>query len=292
MCRVCLTRKSWPVAAPAAAGGPALGRRRFGVAALAAAAVSAAPALLKPALAKPRTGSHLPLIMIDPGHGGHDPGAIAPDGVFEKTITLACGFLLRRALLATGRYRVEMTRSTDVFVTLEGRVAAAVGAQADLFLALHCDHLPDAALRGASVFTLSANASDGLAARVASDENSADRFASGHFHGVSPQVANILASLESRATRLGSATLAQDIRTSFSGVIPLLPDPGRSANFAVLRDASTPSTLLEMGCLTNPLDETLLNSPAHRKLIASRLTNAIDLYFADYAGIGSFSSAG
>ncbi len=287
MCRVCLTRNSWLAAGSAAADGAGLGRRRFGMAALAAAAMASAPAL-----AKPRASPHLPLIMIDPGHGGHDPGAIAPDGVLEKTITLACGFLLRKALLASGRYRVEMTRSTDNFVTLEGRVAAAVGAQADLFLALHCDHLPDADLRGASVFTLSAEASDGLAARVASDENSADRFAGKHLHGVSPQVANILASLQSRATRIGSATLAQDIRASFSGVIPLLPDPGRSANFAVLRDASTPSTLLEMGCLTNPLDETLLNSPAHRKLIASRLTNAIDLYFANYAGLGSFSSAG
>ena len=83
--------------------------------------------------------------------------------------------------------------------------------------------------------------------------------------GVSPQVAGILASLETRATRIGSATLAQDIQTSFTGVVPLLPDPHRSANFAVLRDPSTPSTLLEMGCLTNPLDEALLTSPPHRR---------------------------
>ena len=103
-------------------------------------------------------------------------------------------------------------------------------------------------------------------------------------HGVSPQVAGILASLETRATRIGSATLAQDIQASFTGVVPLLPDPHRSANFAVLRDPSTPSTLLEMGCLTNPLDEALLNSPAHRRLMAERLTSAIDVYFANYAG--------
>jgi N-acetylmuramoyl-L-alanine amidase len=225
----------------------------------------------------------LPLVMIDPGHGGHDPGAIAPDGTFEKDITLATGLTLRRSLVATGRYRVEMTRSRDVFVTLEGRVADSVAAGANLFLALHCDHLPEPQLRGASVFTLSDKASDGLAAGLANDENSADRGAAG-LHGVSPQVAGILASLETRATRIGSESLAQDIQASFTGIVPLLPDPHRSANFAVLRDPSTPSTLLEMGCLTNPLDEALLKSPSHRRLMAERLTSAIDVYFADYAG--------
>jgi N-acetylmuramoyl-L-alanine amidase len=225
-----------------------------------------------------------PLVMIDPGHGGHDPGAIAPDGVYEKNITLATGLMLRSSLAATGRYRVEMTRTRDVFVTLEGRVAKAVSAKADLFIALHCDHLPSASLRGASVFTLSDKASDGLAADVASDENNADAFGGAGVSGVSPQVAGILASLETRATKLGSETLAQDIQQSFTGVVPLLPDPHRSANFAVLRDPSTPSTLLEMGCLTNPLDEALLKSPTHRRLMAERLTSAIDVYFADYSG--------
>jgi N-acetylmuramoyl-L-alanine amidase len=260
--------------------GPIFSRRRFGQAAFGLAAAVA----LGTGTAKAGSASRLPLVMLDPGHGGHDPGAIAPNGVFEKTITLQSGFAVRHALLATGRYRVAMTRTTDVFVTLEGRVADAVSAQADLFLALHCDHLPSPTLRGASVFTLSSEASDGLAAGIANDENSSDRFAGAQVQGVSPQVAGILASLETRATRIGSATLAQDIQDSFSGIIPLLPDPRRSANFAVLRDPSTPSTLLEMGCLTNPMDEKLLTSPAHRKLMAARLTNAIDLYFKTYAG--------
>lgn len=221
--------------------------------------------------------------MLDPGHGGHDPGAIAPDGAFEKHITLSTGLALRQSLLATGRYRVGMTRSRDVFVTLDGRVAAAVSSGASLFLALHCDHLPEADLRGASMFTLSDQASDTLAAGLATDENNTDS-APGAITGVSPQVAGILASLETRATKLGSATLAQDIKSSFSGVIPLLPDPRRSANFAVLRDPSTPSTLLEMGCLTNKLDEARLRSPEHQRLLVSRLTDAIDIYFSDYAG--------
>jgi N-acetylmuramoyl-L-alanine amidase len=257
-----------------------LSRRRFGKVLL---GVSAVAALQPAAVSRARAAVKQPLIMLDPGHGGHDPGAIAPDGVFEKHITLASAFTLRQHLLATGRYRVRMTRSSDVFVTLEGRVADAVAANADLFLAMHCDHLPTPNLRGASIFTLSGDASDGLAASLANDENSADNFG-GAGSGVSPRVAGILASLETRATRISSANFAEDIKAAFKGAVPLLPDPTRSANFAVLRDPSTPSNLLEMGCLTNPLDEKLLTSPAHRSLMAARLTDAIGVYFRNYAG--------
>jgi N-acetylmuramoyl-L-alanine amidase len=225
------------------------------------------------------------MVMLDPGHGGHDPGAIAPDGTFEKTITLASATTLRRKLLATGRYRVAMTRTDDRFISLEDRVAAAVAAGADLFIAMHCDHLPSPDLRGASIYTLSAEASDGLAAGLANDENSADRF-SASAPAVSPDVAAILASLETRATRISSATFAEDIAAAFNGTMPLLPDPIRSANFAVLRDPSTPSALLEMGCLTNPLDEQLLTNPQHRGQMATRLAAAIDLYFMEFRGRG------
>jgi N-acetylmuramoyl-L-alanine amidase len=258
-------------------------RRNFlGMAAGLAATGFAAPAQAR--RRHPEVAKKLPLVMIDPGHGGHDPGAIADDGLQEKHITLATGLTLQKCLAATGRYRVAMTRSTDVFVTLEGRVAAAMTRNADLFLALHCDHLPVQNLRGASVFTLSNKASDKLSAGLADDENSADRFAAPGSKTMSPQLSNILASLETRATKLGSATLAQDIQTSFTGIVPLLPDPHRSANFAVLRDPSTPSALLEMGCLSNPMDERLLKSPSHRLLMAQRLTSAIDVYFSDHAG--------
>ncbi len=236
-----------------------------------------------PARAATAPASHGPLIMLDPGHGGHDPGAIAPDGVREKDITLATGLALRRALLATKRYRVKMTRAHDIFVPLDRRVADTVNAGADLFIALHCDHLPDADLRGASIYTLSDTASDALAASLAQDENAADPSPQSP-SGVSANVASILASLETRATRLDSATLAHDIRNAFKGVVPMLPDPERSANFAVLRDPSTPSTLLEMGCLTNKLDEALLTDPARRKMLAAQITAAIDIYFQSFAG--------
>ncbi len=251
-------------------------RRRFAQFALGLAATGMTGAA--PARATIRT---LPVVMIDPGHGGHDPGAIAPDGVFEKTITLATGLALRESLFATRRYHVEMTRTRDVFVPLEQRVADAVAAKADLFLSLHCDHLPEANLRGASIFTLSNTASDKLAASIAEDENNAGA-ASAPMAGVSPQVAGILASLETRATKLGSATFSLDLEKSFMGMIPMLPDPRRSANFAVLRDPSTPSNLLEMGCLTNPLDEARLRNPKQRALLARRITLAINMYFTHF----------
>ena len=127
-----------------------LGRRGFAKLALGLAATG----LAAPAQAR-LIATNRPVVMIDAGHGGMDSGTIARDGLFEKTITLATGHLLYRTLSRTGRYRVEMTRSTDVYVTLEGRVAAAVAAKADLFLSLHCDHLPEADLRGGSIFTLS-----------------------------------------------------------------------------------------------------------------------------------------
>jgi N-acetylmuramoyl-L-alanine amidase len=258
------------------------GRRRLGKFVLAAGA--AGFVVLAPSFARadPRV---LPMVMLDPGHGGHDPGAIAPDGTFEKTITLASAITLRKKLLATGRYRVAMTRMDDRFISLEDRVAAAVAAGADLFIAMHCDHLPSPDLRGASIYTLSADASDSLAAGLANDENSADRF-SATAPTVSPDVAAILASLETRATRISSASFAEDIAAAFGGSMPLLPDPIRSANFAVLRDPSTPSALLEMGCLTNPLDEQLLTNPHHRAEMATRLAAAIDLYFMEYRGRG------
>ena len=255
-------------------------RRRFGF--LASAAASAAAAgLAPPWRARAQT---MPTVMLDPGHGGHDPGAIAPDGTFEKTITLASALALHGALTARGKYNLAMTRTDDSFVTLEDRVALAVSAGADLFIAMHCDHLPVQSYRGASIYTLSPGASDGLAAAVASDENAADQVGGVPVTSVSPQVLPILASLETRATRIASATFAQDIAATFQGSMILMPDAIRSANFAVLRDPSTPSALLEMGCLTNPLDEQLLNDASHRAAMAERLADAIDMYFQSQRG--------
>ncbi|MGH7101339.1 MAG: N-acetylmuramoyl-L-alanine amidase family protein [Acetobacteraceae bacterium] len=221
-----------------------------------------------------------PFVMIDPGHGGSDPGTIGKGGVMEKTISLAAGFALHRALTGTGRYRCGMTRTSDVFVTLSERVALAMHANADLFISLHCNHLGDPRFRGAMVFTLSRTASDRMAGEIADTENSYDRGpVDPALRGLSRDVAAILGGLEMHATDLGSKRIAAEIVVAFRGAVALLPDPGRSANFAVLRDPTVPSTLIEMGCLSNPEDERLLATSAHRALIAARVTDAADRYF-------------
>lgn len=226
------------------------------------------------------TDSTPPFVMIDPGHGGRDPGTIGRGGVMEKTISLETGFALRAALLQGGRYRCGMTRTRDVFVTLTERVVLAMKAEADLFISLHCNHLADTRWRGAMIFTLSRTASDRLAGEIANTENSFDRGpVDPALRGLSRDVAAILGGLEMQATELASKRVALDITDAFRGAVALLPDPERSANFAVLRDPTVPSTLIEIGCLSNPEDERLLATPAHRALIAERVTAAVGAYF-------------
>lgn len=239
---------------------------------LGAAGLSALPQMAK------ATRRHRPVIMLDPGHGGHDSGTIAPDGYFEKTIALATALDLAHALRETGRFDVHMTRTSDVFITLEDRVTLAQAHKANLFMSMHCDHLPEANVSGASIFTLSNKASDKLAAAVAQEENSVDLPRAAK-QGVSPQVADILASLETRATKINSATFQNDLATALRPSIPMLPDPQRSANFAVLRDPSIPSVLLEMGCLSNWEDELRLRNLSQRRVLVANLSHAITAYF-------------
>lgn len=226
-------------------------------------------------------GLSKPLVMIDPGHGGSDPGCTGLDGVHEKTITLLVGFDLRDALTASGRYRIGMTRTRDVYVTLADRVAMTIESRANLFISLHCNHLSNAASRGALVFTLSRYPSDRLAAAVAKAENGYDIGpVSPQFERVSPQVAEILRSLELHATEVASKRVARDVVRAFNGKVGLLPNPDRSADFEVLRDPLVPSILIEMGCLSNRQDEILLQTISYRKLIAARICAAADQYFS------------
>lgn len=243
-------------------------------------AAASLTALPRRALAAPR---NRPRIVLDPGHGGKDSGTIAPDGYYEKTIALATAQELYHALRDSGLYDVHLTRATDIFITLDDRVRIAQEYRADLFMSMHCDHLPEANIRGASIFTLSNKASDKLAAGLAQEENSVDLSAKAP-RGTSPQVADILASLETRATKLNSATFQNDLHNALRRSVPMLPNPERSANFAVLRDPSVPSVLLEMGCLSDPQDERRLRDPARRRVLVAQLQNAIKSYFTPSAG--------
>ncbi len=147
-----------------------------------------------------------PMVILDPGHGGKDPGAIGYSGTYEKKIALATAHELKRQLERSGRYRVSMTRETDVFIPLELRVGIAELRRAALFVSMHADAVTDHGVRGASVYTLSATASDAQTAQLAQRENAADRFGDKRFRSVSPAVARILASLVRRETRIEFGT--------------------------------------------------------------------------------------
>ncbi|MBX9701938.1 MAG: N-acetylmuramoyl-L-alanine amidase, partial [Acetobacteraceae bacterium] len=212
--------------------------------------------------ARPQGAPPLPVVVIDAGHGGRDPGAIGRAGTQEKRITLAAALELRRRLERSGRCRVVLTRARDAFVPLGARIDIARQRQAALFLSLHADSAPGA--RGASVYTLSETASDALAAGLARRENLADRAGGLALPSVSPEVQRILLSLMRRETRSGSERLARLTVAALEGEVDLLPNTHRRAGFVVLKAPDVPAALVEMGFLSHPADEAALNRPAHR----------------------------
>ncbi|MBL6457101.1 N-acetylmuramoyl-L-alanine amidase [Belnapia sp. T6] len=215
----------------------------------------------------------LPLVVLDPGHGGRDPGTIGGHGTHEKRITLAAALELKRQLEAAGRCRVALTRSRDVFIPLGDRVEFARRRQAALFLSMHADSAPGA--RGASVYTLSETASDGLAAGLAQRENQADRAGGLRLPSVPPEVQRILLSLIRQETRSGSERMARLVVGALEGEVPLLPNTHRRAGFVVLKAPDVPAALVEMGFLSNPQDEAALNRAAHRARVAASLAEAV-----------------
>jgi N-acetylmuramoyl-L-alanine amidase len=227
--------------------------------------------------ARPRS---LPLVCLDPGHGGKDPGAIGLSGTYEKHVAFAAARELGRQLEASGRYKISLTREDDVFIPLEDRVALAQSRGASLFISIHADALLDHSVHGASVYTLAAEASDAQTASLARRENAADRYAGLGMVGVSPQVAEILASLVRRETRVGSAEMQQHIVASLGQEMKLLEHPARHAGFAVLKAADIPSVLVEMGFMSNSHDEAALRQAGHRAMVANAIRRAVDSYFA------------
>lgn len=251
----------------------------------AGAMASAAASRTRPVRGRPKTEPARPrrkprTIALDPGHGGIDPGAISPRGIREKTVALAMARELERQLKASGRYRVVMTRRQDVFVKLRERVALARRHRAELFLSLHADALPEPAMRGLSVYTLSEKASDRHTALLAARENRDDFVAGLRMAKQPPVIGAILLDLARRDTNNRSLALARAIVAATGRDVRLLPKPHRSAGFIVLTAPDIPSALIEIGCLSNPEEEKLLPTPAHQRRIAQALRRAIDDYFA------------
>jgi N-acetylmuramoyl-L-alanine amidase len=221
-----------------------------------------------------------PLVLVDPGHGGYDPGTSGAAGTLEKDVTLASALALKAVLEEAGRYRVELSRSGDQYVSLADRVRLAQELGASLVLSMHANEVSDPSVRGASVYTLAKSASDAETAALADRENGQIPGHGGHSGHVAPEVSEILASLAARETRVASTRIAHQLVHDFSHRLPMLPGPERHANFVVLHAADIPSVLIEMGFLSNAEDEAALNDPDHRALIARAMTRAVDAWFA------------
>lgn len=217
-----------------------------------------------------------PLIMLDPGHGGRDPGAVGVTGLFEKHIALTTAQALKTAFEQNGRYKVMLTRDDDIFIPLEQRTAYAKAHGARLFVSLHADALTDHSVRGASVYTLSARASDAQSEELAHRENSVDPAAAREYADYSSEVASILESLAQRETHAFSTRLQQDVVRALSGRVQMLGHPSRQANFVVLRSREIPSILVEMGFMSNETDELLLQKAEHRQQIVASLQRGIE----------------
>ena len=214
------------------------------------------------------------VVVVDAGHGGHDPGAHGANGA-EKEITLAAAQALKARLERTGRYQVVLTRASDVYVPLESRVQIARRADADLFISLHADAGSDVALRGASVYTLSEKASY----RAAKFVNKDDWFMKASLTG-DRGVSDILLDLTQRATKNRSAAFAEGLLTRIEDQTPLLRRSHRDAGLVVLLAPDVPAVLLEMGFITNAKDESSLRDPARRARLMNAVGDAIDDYFA------------
>jgi N-acetylmuramoyl-L-alanine amidase len=245
------------------------------VAALSGAARDAATPAVAPA------PSARPVVVIDPGHGGVDGGTVSSNGVKEKDVVLDFARELARALKKTGRYEVHMTRDDDTFISLGKRVRIARGHKADLFIAIHADSLRQRGVRGATVYTLSEEASDEEAAALAEKENAADIIGGIDLgEDIDAEVSGILLDLALRETKNHSIYFARRVVKSLGPVSPLNHRPMRSAGFKVLKAPDVPSVLLELGYLSNRHDEKNLISHKWREKAAGAVSDAIDAFFS------------
>jgi len=214
-----------------------------------------------------------PLVLIDPGHGGQDPGATAVSGdVAEKDLAIQLARELRDKLAADGRVRIAMTRDDDRYLTLDQRSALARELGANLYVSLHMDSAPNPLARGATVYSLSDVASDEESAHLAQSENSAVARAAGSDGSVRAILSDLVVQSQMRA----SATLAERLVRNASGSVELRPNPHRFADFHVLRSAGVPAVLFEAGYISNVDDEAMLRDPKQRAHIVAALARAIE----------------
>ncbi len=219
------------------------------------------------------------IIVLDPGHGGVDPGAIGISGVYEKNITLAMARELKAVLDKDGRYTVYLTRNRDIFIPLRDRVKIARRYDADIFLSIHADSAANKRATGLSVYTLSEKASDKEAAALAEKENKADIVAGLNFAEHSKEVSDVLLNLAQRETLNRSSEFATFMVQEMRKSTHTLDNTHRFAGFAVLKAPDVPSVLMELGYLSNRNEEKMLQQKSYRKKLAVSAARAIDKYF-------------
>lgn len=223
------------------------------------------------------------LIVLDPGHGGVDGGATAPNGTKEKDIVLAFAKILQKLLVDTGRFDVALTRESDEFLKLEDRVALARQNKADLFISIHADSFQDDTIRGASIYTRDENATDVLDKVLADQENRVDLVAGFAVPKMEDRVVNILVDLMRREIRMQSFLAARSIVNQMAPSVRLRRFPLRRADFFVLQSPDVPSLLLELGFLSNTNDITNLTAASWRNKVAEALAKGIAGYFDELA---------
>lgn len=220
-----------------------------------------------------------PLVVIDPGHGGIDNGASAPNGVHEKEITLAFALDLQKLLVDSGRFDVALTREDDTYLTLSERVALARANKADLFISLHADSFQQPEIRGASVYTRDENATDVLDKVLAENENKFDIVAGFAVPSTEPVVVDILVDLMRREMRKSSYIAAQALVHQLEPSVAMRRFPVRQADFFVLQAPDVPSVLVELGFLSNASDIANLQKSDWRKRVVEALARGVADYF-------------
>lgn len=220
-----------------------------------------------------------PLVVIDPGHGGIDNGASAPNGVHEKDITLAFALDLQKLLVESGRYDVALTREDDTYLTLTDRVALARANKADIFISLHADSFQQEEIRGASVYTRDEKATDVLDKVLAENENKSDIVAGFTMPSTEPAVVDILVDLMRREMRKSSFVAAQALVRQLEPSVAMRRYPVRQADFFVLQAPDVPSVLVELGFLSNARDIANLQQGDWRERVVEALARGVADYF-------------
>ena len=232
-------------------------------------------------LFKPALKSKL-VIVIDPGHGGVDGGAIGLNGSLEKDITLSVALYLKKKINDSDRYKVILTRTTDKYLKLRQRINVARKNKAKLFISIHADSIKNSRIRGASVYTLSETASDKEAEKLAKRENKADLIGVGSdLDSEDSDVAQILISLVQRETMNQSLKFASIFINQLKRKEKVLGRPNRKAGFVVLKASDVPSVLFEMGFMSNKADERKLQSNKFKSKLAESMLESFDKFFEE-----------